>query len=115
MQNIENIRIDEVLDELYGLREENESLKLDNDFLQRQNNALKIRCSDYCIRLNKAECEIKDMKFTRNFLTSEEAGARFARELLEMGEAHIDAEEKAIADGEAHYERTWNINGGDDY
>lgn len=85
-------------------------LEKENEFLEKQNKALKIRCSDYCLRVNKLECEIQDMKFTRNYLTSEEAGARFAQELL-----GIDAEEKAIADGEAHYEMTWNLNGGDDF
>ena len=64
------------------LTNENQDLKLDNDFLQRQNNALKMRCSDYCLRNKKLEEEIADMKFTRNYLTGEEAGKAFARELL---------------------------------
>ena len=64
------------------LTKENQDLKLDNDFLQRQNNALKMRCSNYCLQVRDLEAEIKDMKFTRNYLTGEEAGKAFARELL---------------------------------
>lgn len=75
-------RIKEILIEPEALREENHSLKVDNEFLQKQNTALKIRCSDYCLRNQKLEDEIADMKFTRNYLTSEEAGKAFARELL---------------------------------
>ena len=63
-------------------KKENQQLKVDNDFLQRQNNALKIRCSDYCLKTQKLEGEIADMRFTRKYLTSEEAGRRFAQELL---------------------------------
>jgi len=73
-KNIENIKLDEVLEELYALRDE-------NDFLQRQNNALKMRCSNYCLQVRDLESEIEDMKFTRKYLTSEEAGRQLAREL----------------------------------
>ena len=87
-------------------------LEADNKFLKRQNNALKIRCSDYCLKNQKLEDEIADMRFTRKYLTSEEAGKAFARELLgkPMSESDI-AEEKAIADGENHYA----LFNGDDY
>lgn len=104
------MKVKDTLLEIQEQNEELQALKEENEFLQKQNKALKIRCSDYCLRVQKLECEIKDMKFTHNYLTSEEAGARFTQELL-----GIDAEEKAIADGEAHYERTWNINCGDDF
>ena len=69
------MRIDEVLEELYALRDE-------NYFLKRQNSALKLRCSDYSLRIGKLETEIADMKFTQKMLNSEEAGRAFARELL---------------------------------
>ena len=75
MKNIENTKIDKVLEELYALRDE-------NYFLKRQNNALKLRCSDYSLRIGKLETEIADMKFTHKMLNSEEAGKAFARELL---------------------------------
>ncbi len=75
------LKIDEVLTELYQLREENQSLKIDNDFLQRQNAACKLRCSKYALQVRELESEIADMKFTRNYLSSEEAGKRLARSL----------------------------------
>ena len=77
MTEIKNLLI-----ELEALREENHELKVDNDFLQRQNSALKLRCSKYSQRLTTLESEIADMKFTRKYLTGEEAGKKFAQELL---------------------------------
>ena len=104
--------IQDVLLELETLRKENQSLRLDNDFLQRQNTALKMRCSKYCLKVKDLESEIADMKFTRNYLTSEEAGKTFARELLGKPMTPADiAEQKAIANGETHY----NTFSGDDY
>lgn len=79
---IQNLKIDEVLNELYYLREENQQLKVDNDFLQRQNAACKLRCSKFAIQVRELESEIADLRFTHNYLTSEEAGRQFARELL---------------------------------
>lgn len=77
-----DLKLDEVLEELYALREQNESLKVDNDFLQRQNNACKIRCSKYSLEIQELRSEIADLRFTHKMLTAEEAGAAFARELL---------------------------------
>lgn len=71
-----------LLEELQTLKNENHSLKVDNDFLQKQNRALKLRCGKYCLQISDLESEIQDMKFTRKYLTSEEAGKRFAQELL---------------------------------
>ena len=71
-----------LLEELQTLKKENRSLKADNDFLQKQNRALKLRCGKYCLQISDLESEIQDMKFTRKYLTSEEAGKRFAQELL---------------------------------
>ena len=71
-----------LLEELQTLKNENCSLKADNDFLQKQNRALKLRCGKYCLQISDLESEIQDMKFTRKYLTSEEAGKRFAQELL---------------------------------
>ena len=78
----EHLNIDEVMDELQHLKEENRLLQLDNEFLQRQNNACKIRCSRYAIENQQLRDEIADLRFTHNYLTSEEAGKAFARELL---------------------------------
>ena len=80
--DIKTLKLSEVLEELYALREQNQELKLDNDFLEKQNNSLKIRCGKYCLENKKLSEEIADMKFTRKYLTSEEAGTAFARELL---------------------------------
>ena len=83
-----------------------EMLVKENKFLDKQNRALKLRCSKYCLQISDLEAEIKDMKFTHKMLNSEEAGRAFARDLLgkPMSKADIE-EEKMIADGEAHYER----------
>ena len=98
---IQNLKLDEVLNELWYLREENQSLKIDNDFLQRQNTACKLRCSKYALQVRELESEIADMKFTRNYLTSEEAGKAFARELLGKP---MTREELAIEATENSYE-----------
>ena len=60
----------------------NEELEAQIDFLQRQNRALKMRCSSYSLRISDLESEIKDMKFTRKYLPSDEAGRRSAQELF---------------------------------
>ena len=82
MTKTNRIKLDEILEELYYLREENQSLRLDNDFLQRQNAACKLRCGKLAIQVRELESEIADMKFTHKMLNSEEAGRAFARELL---------------------------------
>ena len=38
---ITDLKLDEVLEEIYHLREENQALKIDNDFLQRKCEASK--------------------------------------------------------------------------
>ena len=92
----------EVLEELQTLREE-------NYFLKRQNNALKLRCSKYSLELTELHSEIQDMKLTHKMLNSEEAGKAFARELL----GKPMTEEEFIAEGEAHYNKFAFI--GDDF
>ena len=59
-----------------------EMLVKENEFLDKQNRALKLRCGKYSLRISDLESEITDMKFTRKYLTSEEAGRKFAQELL---------------------------------
>ena len=76
------INSDELLREIHHLREENQSLRLDNDFLQRQNRACKLRCSKYSLEIQELRSEIQDLRFTHKMLTAEEAGKAFARELL---------------------------------
>ena len=74
----------------HDLREENSALKVDNDFLQRQNSACKMRCSQYAIENKELRDEIADLRFTHKYLTSEEAGRAFARELLGKPMTHED-------------------------
>ena len=81
MKTENRLKLDEVLEELYYLREENQSLKIDNDFLEKQNKALKLRCGKYCLKVHDLESEIQDLRFTHKYLTAEEAGRQFAREL----------------------------------
>ena len=75
MRDNRDLKLDEVLNELYHLRDENE-------FLKKQNKALKLRCGKYCIQVRDLENEIADLRFTHKYLTSEEAGRQFAQELL---------------------------------
>ena len=95
------LKLDEVLEELYYLREENQSLKIDNDFLQKQNAACKLRCGKFAIKVRELESEIADMKFVHKMLNSEEAGRAFARELLGKP---MTREELAIEAAENAYE-----------
>ena len=97
--------------EMERLKKENEQLRQDNkvlggeltyfkelsaeyedeiNFKTRQNNALKLRCRNYSLRIGKLETEIADMKFTQKMLNSEEAGRAFARELLGKPMTHED-------------------------
>ena len=81
MKTENRLKLDEVLEELYYLREENQSLKIDNDFLQRQNAACKLRCGKYALEIKELRSEIADLRFTHKYLTAEKAGRQFAREL----------------------------------
>lgn len=93
-----------------------EMLVEENKFLDKQNRALKLRCSKYCLQISDLEAEIKDMKFTHKMLNSEEAGRAFAQELLGKPMTKADLEEEQfIADGEAEYEGSWNVADGDDF
>jgi hypothetical protein len=86
---------------LAELEQENQSLKIDNDFLQKQNAACKLRCGKFAIKVRELESEIADMKFTHKMLNSEEAGRAFARELLGKP---MTREELAIEAAENAYE-----------
>lgn len=82
---IEATGFQDLCNKIAELEEENKSIKLENDFLQRQNNALKLRCSNYAIENRELTDEINDLRFTHKYLTSEEAGKQFAQELLGVG------------------------------
>ena len=51
------------------------------NYQKRQIAALKFRCSDLRKTVTALEEEVADMKFTKNFLNSDEAGKMFARSL----------------------------------
>ena len=80
------MKIKDTILQIQELQEQNEELKAHNDFLQRQNNALKMRCSKYAIENRELTDEINDLRFTHKYLTSEEAGKQFAQELLGVGQ-----------------------------
>ena len=67
---------------LKDIQLEIQALQEENDFLRKQNAALKLRCSKYAIENKELSDEIADMRFTRKYLTSEEASKKFAQELL---------------------------------
>ena len=79
---IEATGFQDICNKLAELEEENKSIKLDNDFLQRQNTALKLRCSKYAVENRELTDEINDLRFSHKYLTAEEAGKAFARDLL---------------------------------
>ena len=83
---VETKSFQDMCEQIIALTEETHSLKVDNDFLQRQNKACKLRCAEYSKKVTALESEIADMKFTRKMLTSEEAGRAFAQELLGVGQ-----------------------------
>lgn len=102
IENIENtVKIEtqgfQALCSRFGkLEEENKKLKADNKVigdeltyfkelcgdLEEEITSIKARCRKLNARNMELESEIADMRFTRKFLTGEEAGAMFARELL---------------------------------
>ena len=123
MKNIENTENIQLLQShINGLRAENEILRDENETLFETNEeliktirALKERCKDYSQQIIELECEVNDLKFTRNYLTSEDAGKAFAQDLLGNMTPGDIAEEEFISQGEQHYADTWNINCGDDF
>lgn len=101
-ENIENVvKVDtqsfqDMCKKIITLENENKQLKADNKILgseltyfkdyaadlEEENNLLKNRCRTLTCENHKLGLELKDLKFTRKFLTSEDAGKAFASELL---------------------------------
>lgn len=90
-KNIENIKIDEVLEELYALREQNEQLILENERLNRMKRGLMINNSKLTLQRNELVDELNSIKsmgvweFTNTYCDAERqeaAGHEFARALL---------------------------------
>ena len=90
-ENRELIDIDGVLyskNELRGLIESCEELAKTNFILKQE-------CRSLTAENQSLKLEIKDMRFTRKYLTGEEAGKQFAQELLHPDTNFIKAEEAA--------------------
>ena len=100
---LNNFELYEIDGEYYSLEEIKGFIQASKELARqtRFTNALKIRCSELAKRNHELECEIADMKFTRNYLNSEEAGRAFARELLGKP---MTREELAISAAENAYE-----------
>lgn len=98
-KNIAKIEIQgfqDLCNRLKELEEENQQLTKDNKVLgneltyfkeytadlEEEVTRIKARCRELSLENHDLSMEIKDMKFTRKYLTSEEAGKAFARELL---------------------------------
>ena len=64
------------------LLSEHRDLRDETIFQKRQISALKFRCSNYAVENEKMRNELDDLRFTHKYLTSEEAGRQFAKELL---------------------------------
>jgi len=97
MQNIQNIRIDELYDEVLHLREANEELQVRNEFLEKCVKALKLNLSKttlernhFCNKANQYSKELSGIKsmsmfeFGNTYCSSESLeadGHAFARSL----------------------------------
>jgi predicted lipase len=104
-RKLNNFELYEIDGETYSLEEIKGFIEASKNtaFLKRQNNALKMRCSKYCLENHELRKKIADMEFTSRLLGEP------------MTESDI-AEEQFIENGEAHYEKTWNIAcEGDDF
>lgn len=107
-----------------ALRAENEILRDENETLFETNEALiktirELRAKINSLESDKITLENKLANVTLGDLNPEQqeaAGHALARDLLGKPMTPSDiAEEEFIANGEALYEATWNINCGDDF
>ena len=92
---VESKSFQDMCAKIIALEKENQEIKVDNDFLQRQNAACKFRCREYATKVHELELEVADLRFTHKYLTSEEAGTQLAQELLHPDTNFIKAEEAA--------------------
>ena len=104
-EKLTNYKLYEIDGETYSLEEIKGFIEASKNtaFLKRQNTALKMRCSKYCLENHELRKKIADMEFTSRLLGEP------------MTESDI-AEEQFIENGEKHYEKTWNLAcEGDDF
>lgn len=115
---IEVTGFQQICEKLKTLEDEKEQLKKDNKVLgneltyfkeytadlEEEINNLKQRCKKLAVENHDLSLENKDMRFTRKFLTAEEAGVALANEFLGKPLTESDiAEEEFIANGERAY------------
>ena len=89
----ENLKIDEILEEIHYLRDENQQLKADNKILGDELTYFKEHAVDLEEQVNDLTSENVNLKARNlalskrvNWLSSEEAGKQLARELLGVGQ-----------------------------
>ncbi len=89
----ENLKIDEILEEIHYLRDENQQLKADNKILGNELTYFKEHAVDLEEQVNDLTSENVNLKARNlalskrvNWLSSEEAGKQLARELLGVGQ-----------------------------
>ena len=78
LNNFELYEIDGII---YSLKEIRAFIN-NSEELCKQNFLLKQNCRELTAENESLKLEIKDMKFTKKFLTGEEAGKQLAKELL---------------------------------
>ena len=110
---IEATGFQSICDKLAETEKENQKLKDELLYFKSRSFSMVKRCKTLASENQKLKDENADLTFTHKYLTAEDAGKRFAQELLGNATPSDLAEEKAIADGEAHYERTAFL--GDDF
>ena len=84
--NIDFIKVDtqsfiDMCEKIETLEKQNQEISEENTYFKARNLSLATRCRDLAKENHALQVEIQDMKFTRNYLTSEEAGRQLAREL----------------------------------
>ena len=125
MREQENRSVKDLLLEIEALREQNDFLQQTceqqaRDLVRQRNvnRVLKVSCNKVTEERNRLSERLSHV--TLWDLSEEEqikAGRQFAQELLHPPVYKSDEEiiEDTIAAGEAHYERTWNINCEEDF
>ena len=78
----ENIEPTRLFRKVKALREENKTLKEELTYFKEQNQLLRTRCREVTLENHNLTLKVKDLEFTRKYLTSEEAGKQFAQDLL---------------------------------